>query len=90
MSLRIQNVEAFNAYRHLNTVSSAVSKSMERPVVGYRINKAADDAAGPRHLRGGVPRSAAGHGARNIQDGVSLVQTAEGSLTRSTRCSSDP
>ncbi len=82
MSLRItQNVEAFNAYRHLNTVSSAVSKSMERLSSGYRINKAADDAAGlgiSEGMRSQIRGLAMAQ--RNIQDGVSLVQTAEGSL----------
>ena len=47
MSLRIQNnVEAFNAHRNLSAVSSKVTESMERLSSGYRINRAADDAAG--------------------------------------------
>ena len=47
MSLRIQNnVEATNAYRQLNKTSGDVSKAMERLSSGYRINRAADDAAG--------------------------------------------
>jgi flagellin len=82
MSLRITtNVEAFNAYRHLNNISSSVSKSMERLSSGYRINKAADDAAGlgiSEGMRAQVRGLAMAQ--RNIQDGVSLVQTAEGSL----------
>src|SRR4051812_4532573 len=46
MSLRIQNnVEAFNAHRNLLGVSAKVSESMERLSSGYRINRAADDAA---------------------------------------------
>jgi flagellin len=47
MSLRIQNnVEAFNAHRQLTDTSGKLSKSMERLSSGYRINRAADDAAG--------------------------------------------
>src|SRR4051812_21782581 len=82
MSLRIQNnVEAFNAHRQLQGSASAMSKSMERLSSGYRINRAADDAAGlaiSEKLRsqiGGVAQAQ-----RNAQDAISLVQTAEGSL----------
>ena len=82
MSLRIQNnVEAFNAHRQLQGTSMAMSKSMERLSSGYRINRAADDAAGlaiSEKLRaqiGGVAQSQ-----RNAQDAISLVQTAEGAL----------
>jgi flagellin len=82
MSLRIQNnVEAFNAHRQLQSTSTAMSKSMERLSSGYRINRAADDAAGlaiSEKLRaqiGGVDQAQ-----RNAQDAVSLVQTAEGAL----------
>jgi flagellin len=82
MSLRIQNnVEAFNAHRNLVGVNSAVSKSMERLSSGYRINRAADDAAGlaiSEKMRGQI--TGLGQDQRNIQDGISLVQTAEGSL----------
>ena len=47
MSLRIQtNIEAFNAHRQLVSTSDKMSKAMERLSSGYRINKAADDAAG--------------------------------------------
>ena len=47
MSLRIQNnIEAFNAHRQLENTSMQLSKSMERLSSGYRINRAADDAAG--------------------------------------------
>ncbi len=82
MSLRIQtNVEAFNAHRNLVMTSNALGKSMERLSSGYRINRAADDAAGlaiSERLRAQV------HGIsqaqRNAQDAVSLVQTSEGSL----------
>jgi flagellin len=82
MSLRIQNnIEAFNAHRQLVNTGNEMSKSMERLSSGYRINRAADDAAGlaiSEKLRaqiGGVDQAQ-----RNAQDAVSLVQTAEGAL----------
>jgi len=82
MSLRItQNVEAFNAYRNLNKTSAEVSKSMARLSSGYRINSAADDAAGlgiSEKMRGQVRGLAQAQ--RNIQDGMSMAQTAEGNL----------
>jgi flagellin len=83
MSLRIQNnVEAFNAHRNLQMTESGVAKSMERLSSGYRINRAADDAAGlaiSERLRGQI--GGLDQSQRNVQDAVSLVQTAEGSLT---------
>jgi flagellin len=83
MSLRIQNnVEALNAHRNLQTVSNQVSKSMERLSSGYRINRAADDAAGlaiSEKMRAQIRGLAQNQ--RNIGDGVSLVQTAEGALS---------
>jgi flagellin len=86
MGLRIQNnVEAFNAHRNLTQVSTKASKAMEKLSSGYRINRAADDAAGlaisekMRAQIGGVDQSQ-----RNAQDGISLVQTAEGSLSEVT------
>jgi flagellin len=82
MSLRINNnVEAFNAHRQLVQTSTNAAKSMERLSSGYRINRAADDAAGlaiSEKLRGQIRGLAQAQ--RNAQDGVSLVQTAEGSL----------
>src|SRR4051812_43876689 len=82
MSLRIQtNVEALNAHRQLAATGSKISKAMEQLSSGYRINRAADDAAGlaiSEKLRsqiGGV-----GQAQRNAQDAISLVQTAEGAL----------
>src|SRR2546421_794957 len=82
MSLRIQNnVEAFNAHRNLVGTESKLATSMERLSSGYRINRAADDAAGlaiSERLKaqiGGLDQAQ-----RNSQDAVSLVQTAEGSL----------
>src|SRR3954447_14913186 len=83
MSLRIQNnVEAFNAHRNLTGVSEKVSQSMERLSSGYRINRAADDAAGlaiSEKMRAQI--RGLSQNQRNIQDGVSLVQTAEGALS---------
>jgi flagellin len=82
MSLRIQsNVEALGAHRNLNETSSKIAKSMERLSSGYRINRAADDAAGlaiSERMRSQV--RGLNQAGRNIQDGVSLVQTAEGNL----------
>src|SRR3989440_789707 len=82
MSLRIQtNVEAFNAHRNLVDTETKLATSMERLSSGYRINRAADDAAGlaiSERLKaqiGGLDQAQ-----RNSQDAVSLVQTAEGSL----------
>jgi flagellin len=83
MALRIQNnIEAFNAHRQLVGSSHNMAKAMERLSSGYRINRAADDAAGlaiSEKLRaqvGGLQQAQ-----RNAQDAVSLVQTAEGALT---------
>ena len=83
MSLRINtNVEAFNAHRQLMSTSDRLGKSMERLSSGYRINRAADDAAGlaiTEKLRGQI--TGLEQAQRNAQDAISLVQTAEGSLT---------
>src|ERR687893_824299 len=83
MGLRIQNnVEAFNAHRQLNTTSNKAAKAMEKLSSGYRINRAADDAAGlaiSEKMRGQIGGVAQAQ--RNAQDGVSLVQTAEGALS---------
>jgi flagellin len=83
MSLRIQNnVEAFNAHRNLSATEERLATSMERLSSGYRINRAADDAAGlaiSERLRGQI--GGLDQAQRNVQDAVSLVQTAEGSLT---------
>jgi flagellin len=82
MSLRINsNIEAFNAHRQLAGTSEKAAKSMERLSSGYRINRAADDAAGlaiSEKLRGQIRGLAQAQ--RNAQDAVSLVQTGEGSL----------
>jgi flagellin len=83
MGLRIQNnVEAFNAHRQLTGTAAKAAKAMERLSSGYRINRAADDAAGlaiSEKMRGQIGGLAQAQ--RNAQDGVSLVQTAEGALT---------
>ena len=76
------NMQAANANRMLNVTTSAQSKSTEKLSSGYRINRAADDAAGltisekmRKQIRGLDQAST------NAQDGVSSVQTAEGALT---------
>lgn len=83
MGLRINtNVEAFNSHRSLNTIGGKLAKSMERLSSGFRINRAADDAAGlgmSEYLRGQI--SGVQQAQRNAQDGISLVQTAEGAIT---------
>jgi flagellin len=82
MSLRIQNnVEAMNAHRNLASTNERLGKSMERLSSGFRINRASDDAAGlaiSERMRAQI--GGLGQAQRNIQDGVSLVQTAEGNL----------
>jgi flagellin len=82
MSLRIQtNVEAFNAQRHLAATTDKIATAMERLSSGYRINRAADDAAGlsiSEKLTAQI--NGLDQAGRNSQDAVSLVQTAEGSL----------
>lgn len=82
MSLRInQNIPAMNAYNNLRTNSDSMSKSLERLSSGFRINRAADDAAGlsvSEGLRaqiGGLQVAV-----RNAQDGINVVQTAEGAM----------
>jgi flagellin len=83
MGLRIQNnVEAFNAHRQLTGTAAKAAKAMEKLSSGYRINRAADDAAGlaiSEKMRSQI--SGLAQAQRNAQDGVSLVQTAEGALT---------
>src|SRR5919108_506362 len=82
MGLRIQNnVEAFNAHRQLTGTAAKAAKAMEKLSSGYRINRAADDAAGlaiSEKMRGQIGGLAQAQ--RNAQDGISLVQTAEGAL----------
>src|SRR5918911_2519908 len=82
MGLRIQNnIEAFDTHRQLQLSSAAASASMEKLSSGYRINRAADDAAGlaiSEKMRGQI--GGLGQAQRNAQDAVSLVQTGEGAL----------
>ncbi|WP_298802611.1 flagellin [uncultured Pseudokineococcus sp.] len=79
------NVAAFNAYRNLSVTQNSVSSSLEKLSSGLRINRAADDAAGLAISEG--LRSQVGGlkvAVRNAQDGISVVQTAEGALSTST------
>jgi flagellin len=82
MSMRINhNVSAVNTHRQLGQTDDAIKKSMERLSSGYRINSAADDAAGlgiSEKMRGQI--SGLAQSGRNMQDAVSLVQTAEANL----------
>ena len=83
MGLRInQNIAAMNSYRNLSVTEGQMSKSLEKLSSGFRINRAADDAAGLAISEG--LRSQVGGlkvAVRNAQDGISVVQTAEGALT---------
>src|SRR5689334_24829955 len=82
MSLSVQtNIEAFDAHRNLVKTSTALASSMEKLSSGYRINKAADDAAGlaiSEKLASQV--SGLAQAQQNAQDAVNLVQTADGSM----------
>jgi flagellin len=82
MSLMINtNVQAMSAHQNLVNTENSMSKSMQRLSSGLRINSAADDAAGltiSQALTGQV--NGLDQAQRNAQDGVSLVQTADGSL----------
>jgi flagellin len=86
MGLRInQNIAAMNAYRNLSITDGQMSKSLEKLSSGYRINRAADDAAGLSISEG--LRSQIGGlkvAVRNSQDGISVAQTAEGALNEVT------
>ena len=76
------NLAANNTYRNLNATQNDLSKSLEKLSSGLRINRAADDAAGlaiSEGLRSQV--NGMNVAARNAQDGISVIQTAEGSLT---------
>ncbi|MBB6453623.1 flagellin [Salirhabdus euzebyi] len=78
------NIAALNTHRQLNFGTNAASKNMEKLSSGLRINKAGDDAAGlaiSEKMRGqirGLEMSS-----KNAQDGISLIQTAEGALNES-------
>src|ERR671931_2140809 len=83
MGMRINtNIEAFNAQRNLSITASNYAKSVEKLSSGLRINRAGDDAAGlsiSEKLRAQI--KGLGQAQRNAQDGISMVQTAEGALT---------
>lgn len=75
------NLSAMNANRNLGLTVSGIAKDTEKLSSGYKINRAADDAAGlaisekmRRQIRG-LTRAA-----ENAEDGISLIQTAEGAL----------
>jgi len=75
------NVMALNAHRQLGINQSGASKSMEKLSSGFRINRAGDDAAGlaiSEKMRGQI--RGLKQAMRNAQDGISLIQTAEGNL----------
>ncbi|WP_435167108.1 flagellin [Paenibacillus glycanilyticus] len=75
------NIAALNTLSQLNNASSAQSKSMEKLSSGLRINRAGDDAAGlaiSEKMRGQI--RGLDMAAKNAQDGISLIQTAEGAL----------
>ena len=81
--MRIQhNIAALNSYRNLTGNNNAVSKNLEKLSSGYRINRAGDDAAGlaiSEKMRAQI--TGLNTAQKNAQDGVSLVQTAEGAMT---------
>ena len=75
------NIAALNTHRQLNGATNAQSKSMEKLASGLRINRAGDDAAGlaiSEKMRGQI--RGLDQAASNAQDGISLIQTAEGAL----------
>ena len=86
MGLRInQNIAAQNAYRNLSVTDSQMSKSLEKLSSGFRINRAADDAAG-LSISEGLRSQIGGMkvAVRNTQDGISVAQTAEGAMNEVT------
>lgn len=81
--MRIQhNIMAMNAYRNYTNNTSALNKNLEKLSSGYKINRAGDDAAGlaiSEKMRAQI--TGLDKAQDNAQDGISLVQTAEGALT---------
>lgn len=76
------NIMAMNTHRQLGVTNEATGKSMEKLSSGFRINRAGDDAAGlsiSEKMRGQIRGLT--QASRNAQDGISLIQTAEGALT---------
>lgn len=75
------NISALNTHRQLGAATNAQSKSMEKLASGMRINRAGDDAAGlaiSEKMRGQI--RGLDQASRNAQDGISMIQTAEGAL----------
>ena len=85
MAMVVQhNMSAMNANRNLGVTTSAQSKSSEKLSSGYKINRAADDAAGlsiSEKMRSQI--RGLNKASDNAQDGISLIQTAEGALNES-------
>jgi flagellin len=77
------NIMALDAYRNLNTTNDALASSLEKLSSGYRINRAADDASG-LVISQNLDKQVSGLkvATQNAQDGISVVQTAEGALTQ--------
>jgi flagellin len=75
------NLSAMQAYQNLNKTSIAMASSMSKLSSGLRINTAADDAAGLT-ISEGLKSQVNGYGvaARNAQDGINVIQTADGAL----------
>ena len=80
--MRIQhNIAALNTHRNLGANQAAASKNLEKLSSGFKINRAGDDAAGlaiSEKMRGQI--SGLNMASKNAQDGISLIQTAEGAL----------
>ncbi|MCG8482292.1 MAG: flagellin, partial [Clostridia bacterium] len=75
------NIAALNTYSRLNQANVSQSKSLEKLSSGLRINRAGDDAAGlaiSEKMRGQI--RGLDQASRNAQDGISMIQTAEGAL----------
>ncbi|CAM3341352.1 MULTISPECIES: flagellin N-terminal helical domain-containing protein [Saccharibacillus] len=75
------NIQAVNTHRNMGLNSAAASKNMEKLSSGLRINRAADDAAGlsiSEKMRGQI--RGLEQAQRNVQDGISFAQTAEGAM----------
>ena len=76
------NIMALNTHRQLSINNTNTAKSLEKLSSGYRINRAGDDAAGlaiSEKMRGQI--RGLNMASKNAQDGISLIQTAEGALT---------
>src|SRR5690349_10985213 len=82
ITMRINhNITALNTHRNMGLNNAAAGKSMEKLSSGLRINRAADDAAGlavSEKMRGQI--RGLEQAQKNVQDGVSFVQTAEGAM----------